>query len=115
MRSDAVFLKQIAIRKMVVDLAIDEKIIEQVLIHAFNGAKKAFHSNNSIEISGFGKYIVSPRQVLNERQKITDKFAKWGKQLEDPNTDDMMRKNRILWTERAQEDLDLIKTLLHEN
>jgi len=115
MRSDAVFLKQIAIRKMVVDLAIDEKTIEQVLTHAFNGARKAFHSCGSIEISGFGKYTVSPRRVLEERRKIADKFAKWGKQLEDPTTDDMMRRNRLIWTERAQEDLDLIKTLLHED
>jgi hypothetical protein len=47
--NDMIMLRQLAIRKLVVDLALPEKVIEVVLADAFNNAKKMFKECNSIE------------------------------------------------------------------
>ena len=44
-------------KKMAVGLVVSERVISQVITHQFNSAEDATKNNNSIEISGFGKFI----------------------------------------------------------
>ena len=52
--------KKEIIKKIVVDTAIPEDIISDVLSFAFSKALKAFKTGNSVELSGFGKFVFNP-------------------------------------------------------
>ena len=38
-------------------MVISEKVIDRVITHQFNSAEDATRDKNSIEISGFGKFV----------------------------------------------------------
>jgi len=108
------FFKQLAVRKMAVDMAIPEKTIELVLRHSFDGARKAFHDCGSIEISGFGKFLVSASRVRGERRKNAYQLAKWKREIEDPESTPTTIKNRLLFIKKVESDLEIIKKVTHE-
>ena len=58
------------INKLVVDLALPKKTIDAVVKHEFSRAVEAMKTNNSIEISGFGKFIFSKKRALMRIQHI---------------------------------------------
>ena len=113
MSSDIVMLKQMAIRKMVVDFAVPEKTIEAVIAHAFKGAHKAFSQCSSIEISGFGKFTTRPTVLLREKTKYYGQLEKWNKELIDL-TDEKQIAKRHMWIARVNEYLNVIKKIEHE-
>lgn len=109
-----VFLKQMAIRKMVVDMAIPEKTIELVIAHSFKQAHKAFNENASVEISGFGKFVTRPLVTGREKAVFELRKAHWQKELENPLLNDRMRNARIGWIKQVEEYLEVIKKIEHE-
>lgn len=115
MSESPMFFKQMAIRKMAVDMAIPEKVIEQVITHSFKRAREAFHENSSIEISGFGKFLVSQDRLKAQKYKYVSELKKWKKQLEDPEVTPVVVKNRLLFVERIETELMMIKKLTHED
>jgi nucleoid DNA-binding protein len=112
--NDMVMLRQIAIRKLVVDLALPEKVIEVVLADSFNDAKKMFKECNSIEISGFGVFLLGKHKIRRQKEKIVEDITKWKKELEDPNITKVMCDTRREWIRRTEERMELIKKLTHE-
>lgn len=55
--------KKEIIKKIVVDTAIPEDVISDVLSFAFSKAIKAFKTGNSVELSGFGKFVFNPHSA----------------------------------------------------
>jgi nucleoid DNA-binding protein len=53
------------VKKIVVDTAIDEDTINDVLSFAFSKACQAFKTGNSVEISGFGKFVFNMLAAKN--------------------------------------------------
>ena len=49
-------INQQTIRKIVVDMAIPEKVVEAVISHQFSSTLRALSENRSVEISGFGVF-----------------------------------------------------------
>lgn len=115
MSDSPIFFRQIIIRKLVVDLAIEEKVIEKVLLHAFNGARKAFHEHGSIEISGFGKFVLGTGRIIHAKSRLTRRLKRWKEELESSETDEKMKQNRRYWIARAERDLGIIKKLKNED
>lgn len=109
------FLRQIAIRKMAVDMAIPEKTIELVLKHTFDGAFKAFYENRSIEISGFGKFLVDNKRVKSQRIKGAKQIEAWNRDLQSPELSEHKKENRKLFIQRVEQQLQRIKTVIHED
>jgi nucleoid DNA-binding protein len=50
-------IKDFLIRKLSTEIMIPEKIIDAVIRHEFSTAVKALKENNSVEISGLGKFL----------------------------------------------------------
>ena len=106
-----VFLKQMAIRKMVVEMAIPEKTIELVIAHSFKQAHKAFTENASVEISGFGKFVTRPLVTAREKAGYELKIAYWKNRLQEP---DVTEKQIIKWNgfiEKMEGFLETIKRI----
>lgn len=55
--------KKEIIKKIVVDTAIPEDVISDVLSFAFSKAVKAFKTGDSVELSGFGKFVFNPHSA----------------------------------------------------
>lgn len=112
--SDIIFLKQLAIRKMVVDLAIPEKTIELVIAHSFNRARQAFHHHSSIEISGFGKFVVGKSRMKFKEEGYLKNMPKWEKEIADPNVSEAVKDIRRIWLEKGKRELEIINRLKDE-
>ena len=111
-----VFLKQMAIRKMVVEMAIPEKTIELVIAHSFKQAHKAFTENASVEISGFGKFVTRPLVTERERVLTIGRIEHFKKQLEEPDISEKKRISRLGFIEKLEGFLKIIEEIQkHEN
>ena len=55
---------------MAVGLVVNERVISQVITHQFNSAEDATKTNNSVEISGFGKFIFNKSKAVRHVEKL---------------------------------------------
>ena len=61
---------------MAVGLVVSERVISQVITHQFNSAEDATKTNNSVEISGFGKFIFNKSKAVRHVEKL-EKIKPW--------------------------------------
>lgn len=59
-------VKDYIIRKMAVKMMKDESVISSVISHQFSSFHNALLTNNSVEISGFGKFLFNPKKMMRE-------------------------------------------------
>lgn len=101
-------VKDFLIRKMSVKMMMSEKVLDAVVSHQFSSANAAMKDNDSLEISGFGKFFFNVKKA----QKLMDKFesqkALFSSKLEDPNLSEKKRASLEL---KLQIALDNIKDL----
>lgn len=57
-------------KKMAVGMVVSERVIDQVVTHQFNSAEDATKNNNSIEISGFGKFVFNQSKAKKKIEKL---------------------------------------------
>lgn len=62
------------IRRMIVDTAASEQVINAVLSHQFDSIGEALKVHDSVEISGFGKFMLSPKKVKKHEEKIVKRL-----------------------------------------
>ena len=65
-------VKDFIIRKMAVKLMMSEKTID-VINHQFNSANEALKYNNSVEISGFGKFLFNQKKAIKRLNALLSK------------------------------------------
>lgn len=78
-------LKDYIIRKQAVKMRITEDIIHAVIDHQFKSLNEAMYNCNSVEISGFGKFVVKPAAVKRELEKLENLLEQ---QKQKPQTED---------------------------
>lgn len=78
-------MKSFLVRKLSVRMGIDESVIETVVNHQFLSCMDAMASNDTIEISGFGKMYFNRKKALNKYKKELEKEAYFQKELENVN------------------------------
>ena len=70
MRSKKLTLSEKIVQTISRDKIISEKVINQVVMHQFNGANDALKNNNTVEISGFGKFTFNIRKANQRLVKL---------------------------------------------
>ena len=58
---------------MAVKLMMSEKTIDDVINHQFNSANEALKYNNSVEISGFGKFLFNQKKAIKRLNALLSK------------------------------------------
>ena len=106
MSSDPVFLKHSLIRQIVVEMAVPEKVIEQIISHNFKAVGEALKTNNSVEISGFGKFVARKGNMLKEIADAERMIEKWNKEIEDPEISVKMREKKKMLITYKNEYID---------
>lgn len=78
-------MKSFLVRKLSVRMGIDESVIEAVINHQFVSCMDAMASNDTIEISGFGKMYFNRNKAIKKYNKELEKEAYFQKELENVN------------------------------
>ena len=57
---------------MSTQMVISERVINQVISHQFDSANDALKNNNSVELSGFGKFLFNHNKAEKKLKKLND-------------------------------------------
>ena len=63
-------VKEFIIKRMSISLVISEKVIDQVVQHQFDSANDALNTNDTVEISGFGKFFFNTKKANTHYNKL---------------------------------------------
>ena len=70
-------------KKVSVGMVVSERVIDQVITHQFNAAEDATKTQNSIEISGFGKFVFNLSKAIKRIEKLEKIKKNYEQQLAD--------------------------------
>jgi hypothetical protein len=105
-------VKDYLIRTLAVKIMVSEKVIEAIVNHQFQSANEAMDFNNSIEISGFGKFYFNEKKAkrkidsLNNKKNIMEAF------LADPNSTEQKKHASKVTLEKTETLLKLLNSKL---
>lgn len=105
-------LKDWLVRKMSVDMKISESILHRVVDHQVNGIRKAFDSNNSVEISGFGKFIFSEKKAKRKLNGFCKLKYLYEKSISDPNEPEKKKRTTEFKLHKLILDIEALKKKL---
>lgn len=109
-----VSVKSFLIRRIAVDLMIPQNKVEAVIDHQFRMALEALKCKESVEISGFGKFILNQKRVVWRWDKCMIQKKVMEDTINDPLTSDVKRRNSQLKLNTVLENIEALKILLHE-
>lgn len=72
-------IKETLIKKTSFNTMIPEKTVDVIVSHQFESATEALRKNNSVELSGFGKFLFNEKKALKKlsgREKIKSGYIK---------------------------------------
>jgi len=81
-RSKKLTLTEKIVKKLSREKIISEKVITQVVMHQFNSANDALKNNNTVEISGFGKFTFNLRKANVRLEKLKKFKSDYEEQVE---------------------------------
>jgi nucleoid DNA-binding protein len=93
-------MREYLVRKLAPKLLLSEKIIDAVIVHQFTEANNALLSNNSVEISGFGKFVFNSNKAKKKLDRLTEKLAAYKGMLENNELTDARKQyiNTVITT-----------------
>jgi hypothetical protein len=107
-------VKDFIIRKMAVKLMMSEKTIDDVINHQFNSANEALKYNNSVEISGFGKFLFNQKKAIKRLNALLSKEELYNSVILTCTTEE--RKASIqLKLNTIKIEIEILKTRTNEN
>lgn len=78
-RPEADRIKSILITKTAIKELISEDIVEKVISFQFKDFRDAIYEHSQVEISGFGKFMISPNKVEKQKRKAEMSIQKFKK------------------------------------
>lgn len=88
------FVKKVADKLPVIgDKIITSDIIDAVICHQFESASKAINECNSLEFSGFGKFIFNVNKAHKQMEKYRQFLMACDAKVNSPETSDNERRN----------------------
>jgi hypothetical protein len=102
-------VKEFIIKRMSLTLVTSEKIIDQVITHQFDSANDALNLNDTIEISGFGKFYFNTKKANLHYAKLLAMKQAYENILADPTTTDKKRHSTNLRMVTVLQDIKILK------
>jgi len=102
-------VKEWIIKKMSINMVISERIIDQVINHQFDSANDALNTNDTIEISGFGKFLFNKKRALTRYIKLLQMKQAYENMLADPDITDKKKHSTELRLNTALTDIKILK------
>jgi nucleoid DNA-binding protein len=108
-------VKNFLIRKLASDMLIPEKTIETVVNHQFGSALNALQLNNSVELSGFGKFVFNKRKAIRAMEKLRSQEQLFSNILQDNSLSEHKRHSNEIKLENVKKNIEFLKPKLNEN
>jgi nucleoid DNA-binding protein len=84
-------VKEYIIKRMSISLVVSEKVIDQVVQHQFDSANDALNTNDTVEISGFGKFFFNTKKANTHYNKLLEMKQAYENILADASTTEKRR------------------------
>lgn len=107
-------VKDYLIRIMAVKEMMSEKVIEAVVNHQFQSANSALQENDSLEISGFGKFFFNHKKAAKLLEKMNSKVAMFTSQVNDVNLPEQKRASAQVKLNNTLAQIEVLKPKLYE-
>lgn len=108
-------MKEYIIRKMAVKMMISEKTLETVVNHQFNSANSAMKEHNSVEISGFGKFLFNYKKAVKKMEKLCSQKAWFEKVIEDPSFSEQKKRSARMKLASVETSIVILKPKVYED
>ena len=103
-------VKDYLIRTLAVKMMVSEKLIETVINHQFQSANEAMDVNNSLEISGFGKFYFNDKKAKKRLQTLEEKRKAMERYANDNSLSEQRRNTSKVTLEKTEALINLLKT-----
>lgn len=107
-------VKDYLIRKMAISLMVHEKVIEAVISNQFNEANLAMRKNDSVEISGFGKFLFNKKKAIKKMEKLLSQKRWFENSLATHALTDKQRNRAITILESVNNNIEVLKPKLYD-
>lgn len=107
-------VKDFLIRRMSIDTAISVEVITAVVTHQFVSMVEATKTVDSVELSGFGRFLFYKRKALRKLKWYEDGVEERLGQLLDPSITDKKRKGIEDSLEGLRSKIETLKKRLNE-
>jgi nucleoid DNA-binding protein len=109
-------VKDYLVRTLAVKMMVSEKMIETVVNHQFQSANEAMDTNNSIEISGFGKFYFNEKKAKKRLEDLTRKKNLMLEFLASAETSEQKKRSSQVTLEKTEALINLLKSkITHED
>ena len=103
-------VKDYLVRTLAVKMMISEKTIETVINHQFQSANEAMDTNNSIEISGFGKFYFNEKKAQKRLVDLTRKKNLMLEFIASADTSEQKKRSSQVTLEKTEALINLLKS-----
>jgi len=100
---------------MSINMVISEKVIDQVITHQFDSANDALNTNDSLEISGFGKFLFNTKKANAHYTKLLNMKQSYDNILADPTTSEKKRHSTEMRMLTVLNDIKILKPKIKDN
>lgn len=107
-------MKDYLIRVQSVKAMMSEKVIEAVVNHQFQSASLAMRTNNSIELSGFGKFYFNTKKAIRRLTSLERKRDDLQSIVDSPETKDAKLTKAHTYLKNVLLDIEYIKSKTNE-
>lgn len=111
-----VLIKEMALNRNVInDRLLTENVINAVVSHQFSSAIEAMACNNSVEISGFCKFIFNQKRAVKKLGQNEANFEKYTEMLNDETLSQHERRNTQMRLTSTTAAIKALRTKLGNN
>jgi len=103
-------VKDFLVRTLAVKMMMNEKMIEAVVNHQFQSANEAMDLNNSLEISGFGKFYFNEKKATKRLGQLNAKKQAMEKIILDETTSEQKKRSSKVTLEKTEALINLLTT-----
>ena len=103
-------VKDYLVRTLAVKMMVSEKTIETVVNHQFQSANEAMDVNNSLEISGFGKFYFNEKKATKRIGQLNAKKQAMERLISDETTSEQKRRSSQVTLDKTEALINLLKT-----
>ena len=86
-------MKEQLIKEIAKKLELEERIVEKIVSHQFDSATNALKKHNSVELSGFGKFLFNEKKALKKLASRENIKSGYIKRLADDSLSEEKRKS----------------------
>lgn len=107
-------MKDFLVRTQAVKMMKSEKLIDAVVSHQFQSALQAVKQNNSVEISGFGKFYFNVRKAEKKLERLVEKEKVILNHLANTELTETRRQRYEVMLRNNTAEMEFLKTKLNE-